>query len=120
IPSIDNTLFRRIAFSEIANSFGIWDPSFELFGYVVYPRASFFNHSCRPNIDKKRRQSGKLRQMEYWSARTIEAGEECCISYGDILVSRKERQDKLEEGFFFRCSCVRCQEEEAAEQEASK
>ncbi|KAF9359075.1 hypothetical protein BGX34_008557 [Mortierella sp. NVP85] len=120
IPSIDNTLFRRIAFSEVANSFGIWDPSFELFGYVVYPRASFFNHSCRPNIDKKRRQSGKLRQMEYWSARTIEAGEECCISYGDILVSRKERQDKLEEGFFFRCSCVRCQEEEAAEQEASK
>lgn len=115
IPSIDNTLFRTVFYSEVANAFGIWDSSYEYLGGTIFPRAVFFNHSCRPNIDKKRRQGHKTRQMEFWSNTVIEAGEECCISYGDITVSRKERQESLETAYFFRCSCARCLEEEEAE-----
>ncbi|KAI5477444.1 chitin deacetylase, carbohydrate esterase family 4 protein [Pseudohyphozyma bogoriensis] len=49
------------------NSFGLWDDGGlefgvdgqqsrerELVGYAVYPSASFFNHSCSPNVVKKR------------------------------------------------------------------
>ncbi|KAG0197251.1 hypothetical protein BGX28_009249 [Mortierella sp. GBA30] len=116
IPSvtltIDNTLFRTILYREVANSFGIRDASDELLGFAVFPRASFFNHSCRPNIQKKRRQGEKARQMEYWSTGVIQAGEECCINYGDISSGLEERQERLEDMYFFRCSCPRCLEEE--------
>ncbi|KAF9113038.1 hypothetical protein BGX27_002344 [Mortierella sp. AM989] len=110
--SIDNILFRTILYAEVANSFGIRDASDELLGFAVFPRACFFNHSCRPNIEKKRRCGDKARQMEYWSTRVIEQGEECCISYGDISKGRAERQSRLEDMYFFKCSCVRCIEEE--------
>ncbi|KAF9563542.1 hypothetical protein EC968_004814 [Mortierella alpina] len=110
--SIDNNLFRAILYREVANSFGIRDASDELLGFAVFPRACFFNHSCRPNIEKKRRQGGKARQMEYWSTRPIAAGEECCISYGDISTGWKERQERLQDMYFFTCSCLRCLEEQ--------
>ncbi|KAF8977877.1 hypothetical protein BGZ46_007047 [Entomortierella lignicola] len=113
--SINNSLFRTILYAEVANSFGIRDASDELLGFAVFPRACFFNHSCRPNVQKKRRQGDKSRQMEYWSTRVIEQGEECCISYGDISKGREERQNRLEDMYFFRCSCTRCVEEEEAE-----
>ncbi|KAG0284393.1 hypothetical protein BGZ96_011223 [Linnemannia gamsii] len=112
--SIDSTLFRTILYREVANSFGIRDISDELLGFAVFPRASFFNHSCRPNIQKKRRQvlGGRVRQMEYWSTEFIREGEECCISYGDISTGVEERRARLEDMYFFRCSCPRCLEEE--------
>ncbi|KAK3830813.1 MAG: hypothetical protein JOS17DRAFT_673318, partial [Linnemannia elongata] len=109
--SIDNTFFRTILYREVANSFGIRDSSDELLGFAVFPRASFFNHSCRPNIQKKRRQSTRdvrARQMEYWSTSVIKEGEECCISYGDISTGVEERRARLEDMYFFRCSCLRC------------
>ncbi|KAF9542734.1 hypothetical protein EC957_001715 [Mortierella hygrophila] len=113
--SIDNTFFRTILYREVANSFGIRDSSDELLGFAVFPRASFFNHSCRPNIQKKRRQSSrvvKARQMEYWSTGVIMEGEECCISYGDISTGVEERRARLEDMYFFWCSCLRCLEED--------
>lgn len=111
--SIDSTLFRTILYREVANSFGIRDTSEELLGFAVFPRASFFNHSCRPNIQKKRRQvlGGRARQMEYWSTELIREGEECCISYGDISTGVEERRARLDDMYFFKCSCPRCLEE---------
>ncbi|KAK3844791.1 MAG: hypothetical protein J3R72DRAFT_355033, partial [Linnemannia gamsii] len=118
---ITSTLFRTILNREVANSFGIRDASDELLGFAVFPRACFFNHSCRPNILKKRREgllagggiaddhkSTRGRQMEYWSTRLIQEGEECCISYGDILADVEERRARLEDMYFFLCSCPRC------------
>ncbi|KAG0034650.1 hypothetical protein BGZ81_003694 [Podila clonocystis] len=121
--TIDQATFRAILYREVANSFGIRDASDELLGFAVFPRACFFNHSCFPNVQKKRatgspskKQDGeekqRVRQMEYWSTRYIQAGEECCISYGDISKNREERQQRLEEMYFFRCSCPRCIDEE--------
>ncbi|KAF9916357.1 hypothetical protein BX616_003989 [Lobosporangium transversale] len=112
--TINSMLFRTILFAEVANSFGIRNLSDELQGFAVFPKACFFNHSCRPNIEKKRRQGNRARQMEYWSTCVIEEGEECCISYGDISEGRQERQARLESMYFFKCSCSRCVEETEA------
>ncbi|KAF9919490.1 hypothetical protein FBU30_010964 [Linnemannia zychae] len=111
--TITHTLFRTILYREVANSFGIRDSSDELLGFAVFPRACFFNHSCRPNVLKKRRQSLQTRQMEYWSSSVILEGEECCISYGDISTGVEERRARLEDMYFFTCSCSRCIEEAA-------
>ncbi|KAF9581506.1 hypothetical protein BGW38_001451 [Lunasporangiospora selenospora] len=130
--SIDHFHFRTILFREVANSFGIRDEADELLGFAVFPRACFFNHSCRSNIEKRlnrlgtchplQQQKGGMeapRQMEYWSRQVIEEGEECCISYGDMTPGRAERQERLEEEYFFRCCCPRCVEEANAEKSES-
>lgn len=95
------------------NAFGIRagsDDNEEYMGYAVYPAASFFNHSCRPNIAKQR--NGR-----YWTFRTsksIAIGEECCITYlgGDERdMSVLDRQARLKEHWGFQCNCERCVEE---------
>ncbi|GJJ69700.1 hypothetical protein EMPS_02048 [Entomortierella parvispora] len=109
--SIDSALFRNILYREVANSFGIRDSSDELLAFAIFPRASYFNHSCRPNVEKRR----VGRHFEYWSTTTIGENEECCISYGDINPGRIERQRRLEDMYFFRCNCLRCIEEESVD-----
>ncbi|KAG0044974.1 hypothetical protein BGZ83_009750 [Gryganskiella cystojenkinii] len=109
--SIDSTLYRTMLYREVANSFGIRDSSDELLAFAIFPLASYFNHSCRPNVEKRR----VGRHFEYWTTVPIEQDEECCISYGDIGPGRIERQKRLEDAYFFHCNCVRCVEEEAAE-----
>jgi hypothetical protein len=111
--TVTSTLFRTILYREVANSFGIRDASDEILGFAVFPRACFFNHSCCPNILKKRRVGLRARQMEFWSTELIQEGEECCINYGDILAGVEERKARLESMYFFHCSCPRCLKEEA-------
>nr|POE59271.1 putative protein lysine methyltransferase set6 [Quercus suber] len=92
------------------NAFGIRSGGEDLeeyMGYAIYPSASYFNHSCEPNI-KKRRVGNR---WEFSAARDVPQGEQCCISYlgGDEkdldLASRRAR---LENVWAFRCMCIRC------------
>ncbi|KAG0671529.1 DNA mismatch repair protein [Maudiozyma exigua] len=58
-PQMTIPVFRHIMGSEYGNAFGIWQEdesvdSREYFGYWVFPKASYFNHSCAPNITKSR------------------------------------------------------------------
>ena len=82
---IDSTTIRSIIGKNLSNAFGIWsevtDPSEdkEFLGFGVYPSASFFNHSCSPNIVKTRNNS----EMVFTTSKDIEIGEELCISYGN-------------------------------------
>ncbi|KAJ4299920.1 Histone-lysine N-methyltransferase set-6 [Kalmusia sp. IMI 367209] len=74
------------------NSFGIRsleDDGSEFFGYGCWPSASYFNHSCGPNIEKNR--VGRI--WHFRAGRDIEMGEEICITY----LSGEER--KLSRGF---------------------
>ncbi|OAD72942.1 hypothetical protein PHYBLDRAFT_146259 [Phycomyces blakesleeanus NRRL 1555(-)] len=88
-------LFRSVYFREMSNSFGIWEipknPSaiteeqgvtddLELLGWGIYPMAVYFNHSCDANVIKLRRD----RNMVFVARRTIQKGEEACISYGSV------------------------------------
>ncbi|CAG8525034.1 7277_t:CDS:2 [Acaulospora colombiana] len=79
------------------NTFGIWDQTLaghELFAYCLYPIASYFNHSCEPNVSKD--QIGRV--YEFRAKGEIAPEAELNVSYlgvaGDTL-SYRERQQKL-------------------------
>ena len=95
------------------NSFGIFEldlPDGEMLGYGTWVAASFFNHSCRPNLSKKT--SG--RALHFYTLREAKEGDELCISYiGDAKsMSLRERRKRLQAGWSFICQCEWCSEEE--------
>ncbi|RCK55604.1 putative protein lysine methyltransferase SET6 [Candida viswanathii] len=112
-PFINLSTVRAIIGKNLSNAFGIWsevsDPSEdkEFLGYAVYPSASYFNHSCAPNIIKSR----KGHSLEFTTLRDIESGEELCINYGNYTNEPVEiRRAQLSE-WFFDCGCSKCVQE---------
>lgn len=106
---------RSIIGKNLTNAFGIWSLNVtgnkDFFGFGVYPSASFFNHSCAPNIIKQR----KGNQLHFVTLKDIEAGEELCIDYGSYLNEPvKIRREQLRE-WFFECMCSRCIKESLTE-----
>lgn len=110
LPSLTAELCRTMIQADNHNAFGIragGEDSEEYMGYGVYPSSSYFNHSCSPNLSKKR----VGRSWQFSAARDIAVGEECCITYlgGDEKdLNRQERQSRLKEVWGFECCCVRC------------
>jgi SET and MYND domain-containing protein len=108
--------FLRITFGrEYGNAFGIRQVTEEgsseekeLLGYMISPEASFFNHSCRPNLKKERREN----RMLFVATADIKQGEQLCIDYFQISEEKFDyRQKTLNENWFFQCECDRCNEE---------
>ncbi|KAK9457849.1 hypothetical protein V1511DRAFT_491030 [Dipodascopsis uninucleata] len=100
---------RYILGREAANAFGIWQLPLsiesECLGSAIFPSASYFNHSCNPNISKER----VGRSMQFTTIRDIQPDEELCISYGMLTDSPvQERQKLLSDQWYFSCSCSRC------------
>ena len=86
----------------------------EFLGYGVWPEASFFNHSCRPNLSKERK--GCL--WSFQTSRDVLAGEELCITYlgGDERdLDVRGRRKRLLDEWGFVCQCCGCVEEERAD-----
>jgi hypothetical protein len=86
------------------------DHSGEFLGYGVWPEASFFNHSCQPNVRKER----IGRQWTFSASQDVVEGDELCITYlggeeKDLDVIR--RREKLRDEWGFICYCKRCVEE---------
>ncbi|CAR22778.1 Set6p [Lachancea thermotolerans CBS 6340] len=106
----DIPTFRHILGSEYGNSFGIWQneeasDSREYLGYWVLPEASFFNHSCAPNLIKHRFGN----KMIFTLNSDVTKDQELCIDYKDILdLKVDERRHILKENWFFSCECPRC------------
>lgn len=104
---------RAITGRNLTNAFGIWSPlshqdeEQEYFGFGVYPSASFFNHSCCPNVAKTRR--GDV--YEYRVQEDISKGTELCISYGIRASDTVETRRAALKEWFFTCGCLRCVEE---------
>lgn len=105
-------LFRQIIGVEAGNAFGIWQSDnqeeAECLGSSIYTSASYFNHACASNIEKKR----VGRSMEYISSTNIEKGQQLFISYGmfnDMKVS--ERQSLYLRQWHFKCECIKCLDE---------
>lgn len=88
------------------------DQSGEFLGWGVWPEASFFNHSCRPNVRKERR--GRIWSFSVetnTSSGTIEVGQQLCITYlgGDERdIDVNERRNRLLTQWGFSCECDRC------------
>ncbi|PSR82497.1 hypothetical protein BD289DRAFT_371132 [Coniella lustricola] len=95
---------------EVHNSFGIRsleDAGSEFFGYGCWPSASFFNHSCRPNV--RRRRTGRVWTFE--AACEIPSGRQLCISYlngEEDALDLAERRARLCKTWGFSCACERC------------
>jgi Zn finger protein HypA/HybF involved in hydrogenase expression len=114
LPYATPEAFLLLAERDSHNSFGIRsldDGGDEFLGYGVWPLASFFNHSCSPNVGKRR----VGRAWDFWTSRSIAKGEELCISYmgGDeVDLDVVERRLRLSETWVFECGCERCGSED--------
>ncbi|KAG7664237.1 SET6 [[Candida] subhashii] len=102
---------RAIIGKNLSNAFGIWSETSnptedkEFFGFGVYPSASFFNHSCAPNIVK----TMDTNKLSFRTLRDILPGEELCINYGNYLDESVETRRKELSEWFFDCACNKCE-----------
>ncbi|KAJ8494723.1 hypothetical protein ONZ45_g13136 [Pleurotus djamor] len=110
LPLVTPETLRTIEAHEVHNSFGIRsleDNGSEFFGYGVWPGASYFNHSCSPNVAKKR----VGRTWVFHASRELPVGTELRISYlgGDEdTLTTEERRTLLKNAWGFECACERC------------
>lgn len=110
LPLVTPDTLRTVKSREVHNSFGIRsleDEGSEFFGYGVWPSASYFNHSCRPNV--KRRRVG--RKWLFETRCDVGEGQELYISYlngEEELLTAAERKARLRKTWGFDCGCQRC------------
>ncbi|KAL1798965.1 hypothetical protein ACET3X_003002 [Alternaria dauci] len=111
LPLVTEETLITLSSRDSHNSFGIRsleDDGSEFFGYGCWPAASYFNHSCGPNIEKNR----KGRTWYFRAGRDIERGEELCITYlsgEERKLSRGKRLLRLKKTWGFDCACERCE-----------
>ncbi|ORX86351.1 SET domain-containing protein [Anaeromyces robustus] len=92
-----------------SNSFGIWNNKGKCIGRIIYPFASYFNHSCRNNCYPVQYKN----HIYFYASKDIQEGEEINFSYIDTEgVSLKDRQVHLLNDYYFKCQCELCLEEE--------
>jgi hypothetical protein len=106
----DSCLFRAVVYRDIGNCFGVWEylqSGSDLIGTALYPLASFFNHSCEPNLERVQQGRG----ISFNALKDISEGQEVCISYGESLPDVLDRKAYMRMNYFFDCSCPRCTRE---------
>ncbi|CAF1176493.1 unnamed protein product [Rotaria sp. Silwood1] len=111
-PYITPSTIRSIIGKNLTNIYAIWsidepNGNKEYFGYSLYPSASFFNHSCNPNL-MKIKQGAKI---IFKLLKNIKKDEELCIHYGNSISDGLEIRRKYLKEWFFDCLCERCVEE---------
>lgn len=72
----------------------------------VFVIGARMNHSCTPNVHGQ--WVDWCQQMEQRAVRDIQAKEELCRAYIDVLKPREERQRELMEKYWFKCKCEAC------------
>lgn len=113
LPCVTADSIFTLSSRDSHNSFGIRsleDEGSEFFGYGCWPAASYFNHSCSPNTEKRR--YGRV--WEFRTGKDIVKGEELCITYlsgEERELSRGKRNETLERNWGFKCGCEKCEVE---------
>lgn len=72
----------------------------------IFLTAARANHSCTPNAGRV--WDVAKQAMVFRTLRAVQAGEELCINYVDVLGSREERNANLWDHFGFECACEAC------------
>jgi hypothetical protein len=90
----------------ITNSFGLME-SVEEIGSGIFPFASYFNHSCAPNV-------GRITVdgcLVFFILRPVEKNQQLFVCYRSnfFYTARQERQDEILESYRFVCTCEACQ-----------
>jgi hypothetical protein len=120
VDACTTDMMRAVQSRDLPNSFGIRsleDAGAEIFGYGIWPEASYWNHSCEPNIQKRR----VGRAWEFRLERDVKQGDELSITYlgGDEkILGVEERRKRLMATWGFECMCRKCMSE--AEESAQK
>lgn len=104
LASIDEKRMGQILSKISCNNFGRWISEDDCPACAVIVQASFFNHSCVPNI----KTSYEGRSQKIRSVYPLKKGDSLSLGYIDIMKSREERIKTLEREYFFRCQCQRC------------
>ena len=74
-------------------------------GRAMYPTFAFMSHSCNYNA---KHIIGEDDMIKVFAQKHIKAGEEICITYTSLLTYFPSKQEKLENIWYFTCSCERC------------
>ncbi|KAH9910841.1 uncharacterized protein B0H18DRAFT_1129420 [Fomitopsis serialis] len=72
----------------------------------IFLTASRINHSCTPNVGRIW-DSGQ-QALVFRTLHPVQAGEELCMNYVDVLGTREERNAHLADYFGFQCACAVC------------
>jgi len=88
----------------------------EPIGVGIYPTVSLLNHSCLPNIMSIFHNNKFVAR----ASRSLECGTEVNYCYGPSVnrMSRKDRQARLKEQYFFDCTCDSCSNDKEDESRA--
>ncbi len=114
LPFTSPDVLRSVVSRDAHNSFGIRsldDGGSEMFGHGIWPSASYWNHSCAPNVAKRR----VGRTWEFRAMRDVPKDAELCITYlggEERDLNKEERRTQLYDAWRFWCACARCQQEE--------
>lgn len=104
---VSELYFLRLCAAAQCNSFGVYDTDDSCIAFGMYPEASYFNHSCVPNLCRVMQHGGRL--AAFYALRPIAAGEPLTISYTDVEEQNSaERRRNLLETYRFFCTCERC------------
>lgn len=104
---ISECFFTRLCAVVQSNSFGIFTPEDRCLASGIFPEASYFNHSCAPNLCRVMTKGGQA--AAFYALRPICAGDALTICYTDVQEnSTAERRRNLLAAYRFFCECVRC------------
>ncbi|KAK4786312.1 hypothetical protein SAY86_003001 [Trapa natans] len=98
------------------NAFGLMEPSGgdgerSVRAYGIYPRASFFNHDCLPNVCRFDYVDTGDTDIIVRMIHDVPMGREICLSYFPVNLNYRNRQKRLAEDYGFSCDCDRCKVE---------
>ena len=90
----------------ITNSYGFRNRGGDCIGSGIFPLASFFNHSCSPNVSRITVDN----KLAFITTRPIEKNQQLFVCYRDnfMRTSKATRQDYLLKSYRFQCSCEAC------------
>ncbi|KAK7194299.1 SET domain containing protein [Novymonas esmeraldas] len=104
---VSASYFQRLCAAAQCNSFGVYDTEDRCIGFGMYPAASYFNHSCTPNLCRVMHRGG--RAATFYALRSIAPREPLTICYSDVEeMNSAERRRCLLETYRFFCACPRC------------
>ena len=98
------------------NMHGIMSYEGQHLGTGLYPQASFFNHSCKPNCIV----SFQGQALYVHSIDAIGEGQELTIAYIELYAPRAWRRQQLLDSKGFECRCERCEAGEGREAELTE
>lgn len=106
---VSSEMFYSICGALQMNAFGVYNNVDTCTAIGSYPFASYFNHSCAPNIC--RIMEGRV--ATFYTLCDVAKGTPLCICYCEVEDPTSLRRAHLLSSYRFHCECLRCSGSEA-------